>query len=66
MAISRPSCPSTTLLRSLAEDRPTQKGFHGQLYESTLERVRREREEQERFNKLRSEDGKGRPFAILL
>ncbi|KAL9046374.1 MAG: hypothetical protein Q9214_000775, partial [Letrouitia sp. 1 TL-2023] len=48
------------------EDRPTQKGFHGQLYESTLERVRREREEQERFNKLRSEDGKGRPLAILL
>ncbi|KAL8747528.1 MAG: hypothetical protein Q9190_000616 [Brigantiaea leucoxantha] len=45
------------------EKKPPQKGFHGQLYESTLQRVQRERAEQEGFNKLRNESGKGRTAA---
>ena len=45
------------------EKKPPQKGFPGQLYESTLQRVQRERAEQEGFNKLRNESGKGRTAA---
>ncbi|KAL8942214.1 MAG: hypothetical protein Q9216_001790 [Gyalolechia sp. 2 TL-2023] len=50
--------------RVLGEEERPQKSFHGQLYESTFERVQRERKEQERFANLRRESGKGRNSAI--
>ncbi|KAL9012230.1 MAG: hypothetical protein Q9173_002998 [Seirophora scorigena] len=50
--------------RALAQDEKPQKSFHGQLYESTAERVQRERAEQERFARLRNESGRGRNAAV--
>lgn len=50
--------------RILGDQERPQKSFHGQLYESTYERVQRERKEQERFARLRHESGKGRTSAI--
>lgn len=46
------------------EEERLQKSFHGQLYESTSERVQRERKEQERFAELRNESNRGRRGAI--
>ncbi|KAL8931640.1 MAG: hypothetical protein Q9211_006820 [Gyalolechia sp. 1 TL-2023] len=50
--------------RVLGDEGRQPKSFHGQLYESTAERVKRERREQERFARLRNESGKGRAGAI--
>ncbi|KAL9626967.1 MAG: hypothetical protein Q9204_006903 [Flavoplaca sp. TL-2023a] len=38
--------------------------FHGQLYESTAERVKKERAEQQRFAEARGENTKGRSAAV--
>ncbi|KAL8718664.1 MAG: hypothetical protein Q9225_004230 [Loekoesia sp. 1 TL-2023] len=45
------------LSRVLADEERPQKPFRAQLYESTYERVQRERAEQERFANLRAEEG---------
>ncbi|KAI4186640.1 MAG: hypothetical protein L6R41_003355 [Letrouitia leprolyta] len=52
------------LSRVLRDEERPQKSFHGQLYESTAERVQRERKELERFAQLRNESGKGRAGAV--
>ncbi|KAI4246636.1 MAG: hypothetical protein L6R42_009850, partial [Xanthoria sp. 1 TBL-2021] len=67
---SPPQCLRKTALRHqralhasriLAKERQS---FHGQLYESTAERVKKERAEQERFAEARGENTKGRSAAI--
>lgn len=50
--------------RVLGQEERPQKSFHGQLYESTAERVQRERAEQKRFAEMRNESGKGRNAAV--
>lgn len=45
--------------RALGQEERPQKSFAGQLYESTAQRVQRERAEQERFVEMRSKRGKG-------
>ncbi|KAL9022200.1 MAG: hypothetical protein Q9185_000600 [Variospora sp. 1 TL-2023] len=52
------------LSRALSQDERPRKSFHGQIYESTAERVQRERAEQERFARLRNESGRGRNAAV--
>ena len=69
-ASSPPQCLRETALRhhralhasSTLTKEP--KSFHGQLYESTAERVKKERAEQERFAEARGENNKGRSAAI--
>ncbi|KAL9000192.1 MAG: hypothetical protein Q9169_001094 [Polycauliona sp. 2 TL-2023] len=67
---SSPQCLRQTALRQqrafhasriLAKDPQT---FHGQLYESTAERVKKERAEQQRFAEARGESNKGRNGAV--
>ncbi|KAL8866466.1 MAG: hypothetical protein Q9174_006286, partial [Haloplaca sp. 1 TL-2023] len=51
------------------DEQRTQKSFHGQLYESTAERVAKEKAEQERFAEMRRDTGNLRAagfFAALL
>ncbi|KAL8710110.1 MAG: hypothetical protein Q9220_005193 [cf. Caloplaca sp. 1 TL-2023] len=50
--------------RTLAREEQNQRTFAGQLYESTAERVKRERAEQERFASLRNESRGGRSAAL--
>ena len=50
--------------RILADEEQPRKPFVGQLYESTAERVQRERAEQERFAKHRNESKRGRSAAL--
>ncbi|KAH0551643.1 hypothetical protein GP486_007139, partial [Trichoglossum hirsutum] len=49
---------------STGKNEPIAKSFKGQLYDSTAQRLERERAEQLRFSKEREKGSKGRPAAI--
>ncbi|KAH0542652.1 hypothetical protein FGG08_002975 [Glutinoglossum americanum] len=49
---------------STGTNEPTGKSFKGQLYDSTAQRLERERAEQRRFAEERGESSKGRPAAV--
>ena len=66
---ARSVCPQQRLFgvssRALASEKPQQQSFKSQLYESTQQRLQRERAEQERFAQYQTQSSGGRYAALV-